>query len=230
MELENVLEEKTIEFNEASKKVKGMLEASPKMISSAYEQLKDTERNFSARAKALSIPFNLQIPNKNIDEFIIKINENISKLQSRVEAMIGISFENPEDAIKAAEQMQDYGARAKSVNAAQNQLFNQVTEYQRRASFSEQKGIDEKVQAIIKKVKLQLLNIKIDDLKKTKISFFGRIRGLDKLRDIQLENLNLEKQILDATPIQVKTSYNVQDSLADLRAFSISELGGRRNS
>jgi hypothetical protein len=105
--------------------------------------------------------------------------------------------------------------------------MNSINKYAEEALNDTKKGVDERIQNEIKNTKLKLLAIKKQEVMNRKISWFGKLRGLDKLKNLDLENINLEEQILMNTNLQVKENYSIQDSLADMRAFSIQELNGQ---
>lgn len=225
MDLEETLLEKRGEFKEVSTKVSGMLEKAPEMFRSAYEQLKAEEDKHAQMARDLEVPFTLHVPREECEINLEQISINLETLKKKVSDLIAKSqFETPEEAITSATAMKDYGAIARAVQDRQNTLYNMVKTYSDEAQTEAYRGVDERIQTIIRDTKLQLLAIRRQDLQERRISFWGRLFGAGQLKQIELDNLKLEESILRNTPIKQKTSYNIQDSLADMRAFVIKDL------
>lgn len=225
MDLEETLLEKREEFKEVSIKVSGMLEKAPEMFYTAYEQLKAEEDKHAQMARDLEVPFTLRVPRQECEINLEQISINLETLKKKVSDIIAeAKFETPEKAITSATAMKDYGTIAKTVQDRQNSLYNMVKAYSDEAQTEAYRGVDERIQTIIRDTKLQLLAIKRQDLQERRISFWGRLFGAGQLKQIELDNLKLEESILKNTPIKQKTSYNIQDSLADMRAFVIKDL------
>ena len=170
----------------------------------------------------------MRVQNDRIEPNISIITQNIQKMKEKIEKLQETSFTDSEnDAISAASAIQEFGGKAANMRVTENLLMDTVKYYSDSALFDTKKGLDEKVQTTIKETKLRLLARKKKELTERKISWFGRLRGLGKLRDIEMANIELEEQILKNSSIKEKSEYNVQDTLADMRAFSIRELDGQ---
>lgn len=170
----------------------------------------------------------MSVQNDRIESNISAITQNIQKMKEKIEQLQETAFTDSEkSAISATSTMQDFGGKAANMRVTQNLLMDTVKYYSDSALFDTKKGLDEKVQTTIKETKLKLLDRKKKELVGRKISWFGRLRGLGKLRDIEVANIELEEQILRNSGIKVKNEYSVQDTLADMRAFSIRELDGQ---
>lgn len=170
----------------------------------------------------------MRVQNDRIEPKLIAITKNIEKMKEKIVELQDESFvDNERTAMTAISTMYDFELKAGNMRVTQNLLMDTVKDYSDSALFNTKKGLDEKVQTTIKETKLKLLERKKKELVERKISWFGRIRGLGKLRDIEVANIELEEQILKNSGIKVKTEYSVQDTLADMRAFSIRELDGQ---
>lgn len=224
---EETIKEKTKEFGNLKNKFNMVMDKAPDTYTNQYYALKDEEMKYYNMAKLLQIPFNMRVENDRIEPNISKISQNIEAMKQRIETLQATSFDTERTAIVATDKMQAFGKVATDVRVNENLLMDTVRDYSQEAMFETKKELDKKIQDTIRSTKLRLLDRQRQELQNRKISWFGRIRGLGKLRDIELANIALEEQILRNSSFKVKGEYSVQDSLADMRAFSIRELGGQ---
>lgn len=115
-----------------------------------------------------------------------------------------------------------------SVEKSVINLNNLIEQYKQECSDTIKKGIDCAAYDLIKRCRYKSLLDKKSEIESRKISWFGRLRKLDKLQAVELENIHLQMQDLEITEHSSKDRYSIHDTLADLRAFSISELGGQK--
>lgn len=221
------IQEKSKEFGNLKNRFNMVMDKVPDTYTSQYYALKDEEMKYYNMAKLLGIPFNMRVENNRIEPNISQISQNIETMKHKIETLQQGSFDDEKSAISATDKMQEFGGIATNVRVNENLLMDTVRDYSEEAMFETKKELDKKIQDTIKSTKLKLLDRKKQELQNRKISWFGRIRGLGKLRDIELANVTLEEQILRNSSVKVKGEYSVQDSLADMRAFSIRELGGQ---
>lgn len=193
---------------------------------STYESLKVDEKAYADMAKALGIPFNLKLPTQDFDSLLKDIASNIKDIKARVKAIQGQTFEDDEALGEAASKISSYDIKAQCVRKSGSKAYEITQEYREEALFDTKKGIDGRVQDIIKSTRLQVIAMKRSEIESRRISFWGRLRGLDRLQEAELRNLNLEEEIVKKTPVVEKADYSVPDSLAELRAFSRKELDG----
>lgn len=193
-------------------------------FSTSYDKLKEEASNYEQQASILGISFNMTLESTGISNGLANISFNIEEIKRQIEEKGANPFETSKDAISAANFTTHYGQRAEAVKEDVLALYDISRQYAEEATFELKKGVDGRVQDVIKRTKLRLIAMKKQELQGKKISWLGRLRGLDKLRDIELENLNLEEQLIANTPIQQKGSYSIVDSLAELKAFSAREL------
>lgn len=198
----------------------------PSSYVSTYDSLKAEEQTYADMAKALGIPFNLQLPVQNFDSLLKAIYGNIQDIKARVEDIKGRTFEDDEELGEAASKISSYNIKADCVRKNGSKAYEITQEYRDEALFDTKRGIDERVQDIIKNTKLQVIAMRRSEIESRRISFWGRLRGLDKLQEAELRNLNLEEEIVKKTAVVEKPDYSVHDSLAELRAFSRRELDG----
>jgi hypothetical protein len=215
------------EFNDLGKKFSEIMDLAPKRISTKCQALKDEEMKYNIIANKIGISFNLIVHNEQIEPNIEKISQNISNMKDKIEEYQRDGF-NAEDSAKSTKtKMNGFCKKAKRVQENEKVLDEYIKGYSKDALSEIKKGVDEKVQQTIKNEKLKLLTNKKQELMNKKISWFGRLRGLGKLRDLELQNINLEEQILRNSTITQKSTYSIRDSLADLRAFSKKEFDGK---
>ena len=221
------IKEKSKEFGNLKNKFNMTMDKAPDTYTNQYYALKDEEIKYYHMAKVLQIPFNMRVENDRIEPNISQISQNIEAMKQRVETLQEGSSGDERSAISATDKMQAFGKVAANVRVNENLLMESVRDYSQEAMFETKKELDKKIQDTIKSTKLRLLDRQRQELQNRKISWLGRIRGLGKLRDIELANIALEEQILRNSSVKAKGEYSVQDSLADMRAFSIRELGGQ---
>lgn len=198
----------------------------PSSYVSTYESLKAEEKTYADMARTLGIQFDLQLPTQDIDSLLRYIAKNIQDIKTRVEDIKGKNFEDDDELGEAASKISSYNIKAECVRRHGSKAYEITQEYRDEALFDTKKGIDGRVQEIIKSTKLQLIAMKRSEIEGRRISFWGRLRGLDKLQEAELRNLNLEEEIVKKTVTVEKPDYSVHDSLAELRAFSRRELDG----
>lgn len=219
--------ESTAQIKGDAPKVVSALQKAPDMFRSTYNSLKNEESRYIEMAKILGVPFSLHIRGIDIEEDLEQLSQNVEDIKSRIDVITGTTFETPKSAMDAASTIYNYQERAGKVTANQTSVYDTIKEYSDEATFELKKGVDESVQRTILTTKQQLLQARKQEVENRKVSFFGRIRGLGKLKEIELQNIALEERILKNTKIQSKKEYSVQDALADMRVFSIRELDGQ---
>lgn len=202
------------------------IDNTPAMFYSTYESLKTEEARFRDMSQALGIPFDMQLPTKSMSGNLQDLEEHIKTIRSRIDEISNLDFQTGADARKASIEIGQYTYAFDKTKEQRDPLYRVSEDYTDEAMFGAKKGIDEKIQEMIKRTKLQVIAMKKKEVQERKISFWGRLRGLDKLQEAELRNLGLEEQIAKQTPILSKSEYSVHDSLAELRAFSKRELDG----
>lgn len=115
-----------------------------------------------------------------------------------------------------------------SVEKSEINLNNLIEQYKQECSDTIKKGIYCAAYDLIKRCRYKSLLDKKVEMESRKISWFGRLRKLDKLQAVELENISLQMQNIEITEPSSKDKYSIHDTLADLRVFSISELGGQK--
>lgn len=222
-----LIDESTKQIKEDAPKVISTFQRAPDMLKNTYNSLKNEESRYSQMADILGVPFSLHIPGENIEENLEKLSKNVEDIKTRIDEITGTTFETSKSAMEAVSTLNNYQQKSETVKDNQNVSYNTVKQYSDEATFELKKGVDESVQRTILSTKYKLLQARRREVEGRKISFFGRIRGLGKLKDIELQNIDLEEKILRNTKIQSKSEYSVQDALADMKVFSIRELDGQ---
>lgn len=191
-----------------------------------YQKLRDEEKKYADFARKLGIPFELSIDRNSIEQSLVTISNNIMEMRKRLgEVTVEDKTAIPEIEL-ALNTVSEYNEILRNSSRSTTELAYITEEYSKEAFLSAKKSTDEKGQAILRDVKLRLLDAKKREIQDRKISFWGKMRGLDKLKSAELEGINLEIQLLKNMPIQQKESYSIRDTLADMRVFSINELSG----
>ncbi len=202
------------------------IESTPQIFYNTYESLKTEEARYRNVAQTLGIPFSMQLPTKSISDNLQAMEEHIKVIRERAQELSGQTYESTKSALKASCELGGYVVAFDDAKAQRDSLYRVTEDYEAEAMFEAKKGIDERIQDIIKRTKLQVIEMKKREVQERKISFWGRLRGLDKLQEAELRNLGLEEELVKKTPIVEKAEYSVHDSLAELRAFSRRELDG----
>lgn len=205
------------EFNQNSQKT-------PEILNKKYQELLDEESKYASFAKRLGIPYDLHLDTKNLEQNLGLVTNNVIEMGRRILAINIDKDSTMTDVENALTMIRDYNTSLTNSYKMGVGLTDVVSEYGKENLETTKKATDERAQQILKKVKLKLLERKKQEIEGRKISLFGRIRGLDRLKAIELEGVKMEIQLLKSTPIQTKTSYSIRDTLSDIRAFSMSEL------
>lgn len=207
-------------FSEDSTKLPGVLYEQ-------YAKLTQEAKKYSDFSKSLGISYNLPIDTTTIEQNLSVVSNNVIEMKRRMNAINVDDKTSIADVEAALTTVIEYNEMIAQAYRNGVRLSETIIDYGNEALDSTKKGIDEKAQELLKNIKLRLLERKKQDIQKRQISFFGRLRGLDKLKAAELEGIRLEMQLLKSGTVNPKTSYSIRDTLSDVRAFSLSELGGQ---
>lgn len=199
----------------------------PRSLHDQYQKLRDEEQRYMNFARKLGVPFELSIDKISIEQSLDSISNNIVEMRKRVEKVTLGDTANMPEVESALTTVIEYNEKLRRASRSTTELTYVTEEYSKEAFFVAKKSTDEKGQVILKNIKLRLLEAKKKQIQDRRISFWGKMRGLDKLKNAELEGIDLEIQLLKIMPIQQKESYSIRDTLADMRVFSINELSGK---
>lgn len=215
------------DFAKRAETFKQAYEETPRRLYDEYQKLRNEEKKYADFARKLGIRFDLSVDKDGIEQNLATISGNIAEMKRRIGAItVGDTTSMPE-VESALTTVIEYNQALFDSSRSTTELAHITQEYSNEAFFATKKATDERAQNILKDVKLQLLEAKKREIQDRKISFFGKMRGLDKLKIAELQGIDLEMQLLKAMPIGEKTNYSIRDTLADIRVFSINELSGQ---
>lgn len=182
--------------------------------------------NYLEMCKILGIAFDSPVDIQSISSCVDNINGNINKVVGQID-LTTIPEDSEETLEESSEEAIDaVYLPAKEADRLCQSLHESVQEYDKQAINNIKKGIDHKVQIIIQTAKLAQLLVKKEEVQKRKVSWIGSITGQKRLKEIELENLDLQIEFEKSKPIVQKSSYSVHDSLSDMIAFSKGDLDG----
>lgn len=201
----------------------------PELLQARYDEIKKEEAKFYSMASLLGIPFNLKVDDSSIQNNIETARKNVNLLKQKLEEK-GINENTSYEDVKAAKEMITEYSRIINESMEKGIDLNVVIyQYKNDCILNMKKEIDIKAQELIKKSRLEKLQKKKEMIKDKRISFFGRLRGLDKLKALELENVDLEMQMIkNSEPIQ-KANYSIHDTLSDIKVFCINECDRQMN-
>lgn len=216
-----------IDFANRVKKFNQDSQKTPEILNKQYQELLNEESTYANFAQRLGIPYDSYLDKKIIQQNLAQVTNNVIEMGRRI-LTIKIDKESTMPEVEDALTMIiDYNTSLTNSYRMGVGLSDIVSEYGKENLKTTKKATDERAQQILKNVKLRLLERKKQEIEGRKISLIGRLRGLDKLKTIELEGIKMEMQILKSTPIQTKTSYSIKDTLSDVRAFSMRELSNQ---
>ena len=145
----------------------------PEAIYAEYLELRKKEATYNEFAKKLGIRFNLSINNASIQESIRQIKQNITVMKQKIAELKitdQIQLTDLNDAISTNDK---YAKALDSSYSKNSKLKDIVKDYREECILATKKGIDEKAQDMIKRIRLELLRNKKLEIESRKISWFG---------------------------------------------------------
>ena len=228
--LEEKRQESVSKYNNMVLDITQGLSYIPDNIDFNYNDLKMKEETFSKICSTIGISFNSNVDAQTIEPYISIIQNNINRIKENaslnsIPEDSSIDFVN--SSMKSLEELSHF---QEQVNSILNGLGNSVQMYNEQAIFDIKKGIDQKIQNLIRSAKIELLQNQRKNVENRKISFFGKIMGKEKLKELELQNLDLQLDFEKTKPIIEKTKYSIHDSLADMLVFSQENMNGQMTS
>lgn len=202
------------------------LSSIPMSIESSYEALSGKAMTYAEMSSVLGIPFNSNIDRATIEPYMLASKRNVSKIQEAVSSTSINGDSSLEETALAGENLDKFDSIAGQAISVTSSLSNAVNVYDAQALMDVKRGIDYKVQDIIKRTKMQILSQKKQEVQDRKVSWIGRIFRAQKLKDAELQNIDLQIEFERTKPVVQKGQYSIQDSLADMVAFAKGDLGG----
>ena len=181
---------------------------------------------FSEICTVLGIPFNSEIDTLKMQEDLARIQDNTIKIAKELESRIIIDETKSDLDENSFEEINNVHLASEDAIEISQRIIGSVEKYDKKAVADIKDGIDKKVQEIIRMAKIEKLKEQKEVVEGRKISFFGKLRGQEKLKEIELENIDLQIKYERTKPHIEKKSYSIHDSLSDMFAFSNSELDG----
>ena len=193
--------------------IEGQTSDIPENVETTYTQLKEEEVKFSNIARRLGLTYTItSIDDTNVYTNIEQIKKNMMTINKQIE-----SINDPAKLDKVSGVLQELEALTQDGTIK--------TEHCAELKATFEKSFDAKVQDMIKSSKLSRLEQERGQVESEKISLIGRILGKGRLKQAQLDNIDLKMQLLMSEGLSDKFSYSLEDSLSDLYAYSQCELG-----
>lgn len=240
VEEDEVLAKRREEFGKTVQKSGESLGRASNIFSKQYAELLERAKIYSEKAGMLHYDLGVNAdpnikrtrnPNRNdilaqdIAKSMDELNTNIRFMQGIIATIDPTKFDTVDFADYVIDRVQTYGSQAGLLSVYQTELDELVRNYATEAKNDISRFVDERSQTIVKETRLRLLDRRREEVASRRISFFGRLRGLGKLQEAELKAIDLERSIVSETPPRQKASYNVVQSLADMRVFAVRELG-----
>ena len=202
------------------------LDSIPQNISFNYEQLKRVAENYAEMSRTIGIPFHSAIDTRKIEMYIASSSQNISKMKGKIGTNEIGESSSLEETSSALTRLESFKGIADQALRTSGDLSKAVKLYDEQALIDTKRGIDHKIQDVIRKTKIALLTQKRQAVQDRKVSWLGRMTGGQKLKDAELQNLDLQIEFERTRPVVEKGTYSIQDSLADMIAFAKGDLEG----
>lgn len=182
---------------------------------------------FSEMCSVIGIPFNSGIDIQSIKSYMLAVQKNIDVATDEIDLNVIPGNSEIELVETLSEVLKEIFLANEQTNALLQEIHGAINQYNIDAINDIKRGIDVKSQAIIKSARIEQLRKKREEVEKRKISFFGKIAGKEKLKEIELENLDLQIEYERTRPVVQKDEYSIHDSLSDVLVFSKEELNGQ---
>lgn len=206
------LSEKSVNFGENADSI-------PNAVKAEYEALKMQEQRYSNLARKLGIPYTLNIDNNYLQEDLQKINQNIELMKEKISTFQGREYNSLEDVTLDLQDVDKYNFAIQSATEIAKGLGGISKDYEGKACQSIKEGIYIKAKSILKGEKLKRLYEKKKEIEGRKISLFGRIRGLEKIKKAELKNINLQIQLEKSLVIQPTEDISISSIFAEVAVF-----------
>lgn len=209
-------------------KIDGAIQKSgtiPQEILATYKQLLETEKTYREFASRFGLGVAGSIE-QQLGESVTSVNSLIKAAKQGLEK-IKIAEDSTVEQTK--EQESQYARRIDGIDAGMQiaNTLKEVTEiYSVQAEDTIKRDLYLKMNDLMKKTKLTLLQQQSIKIKDEKAGIFDGITGKSQLRQIRLQNIDLQMQLISRTKPEAKSYYSVHDMLAEMYAFSQTELGG----
>lgn len=199
--------------NQMKEKVKNNADSIPINLEETYKAFEREESRYADISKKLGLEWTkTRIDDTNTQLGIEQVRSNIQNILQQVQGIMDI------------ERLKSVG----NVLSKLNELSHGedlVNENATALKESFEKALYEKVQKLIRNSKLDRLEQEKTAIENEKITLLGRIMGKRKLQQAMLQNVELKKHILVAEGEKEKANHSLEDSLAELYAYSNCELG-----
>lgn len=209
-------------------KIDGALQTSgriPQEIQATYQQLLATEKTYREFASRFGLGVSGSIE-QQLGASVTSVNSLI-KAAGRGLEKVQIAEDSTVEQTKEKESQ--YARRIAGIDAGMQiaNTLKEVTEiYSVQAEDTIKRDLYFKMDDLMKKTKLTLLQQQSIRIKDEKASIFDGITGKSQLRQMRLQNIDLQMQLISRTKPEAKSYYSIHDMLAEMYAFSQTELGG----
>ena len=185
----------------------------PNNLEDTYEQIEKQENISVNLAEKMKLKYSIEkVSDTNIHQDIVKINENMKKINAKVQ--------------KSDDELQLNKTSKKLEELEDLTNDNSIkTEHTSVIKESFEKSFDSKIQELIKSSKISVLKKEKTELQEEKYTFFEKLLGKEKLKNAKIDNIDLKMQLLTDETSTKKLKHSLEDSLSDLYAYSECELG-----
>ena len=174
----------------------------------------------------LGITFDSAVDTQSINSYVDNIKGNINKVGQQIDLTSIPENSQTEISESSEELLETVYLPSREADMLCQSLYESVQEYDKQAINGIKKGIDHKVQTIIQTAKIDQLLKKKEKIQNRKLSWIAGITGQKRLKEIELENLDLQIEFERSKPIIQKSTYSIHDSLSDMIAYSKGDLDG----
>lgn len=196
-------------------------------IAEKYQGLLKNEETFKKVAKALGIDYTKLVSRTKIGERVQNVQENLKNIEDKTNSVIvneNASLEEISELNKQIEPLLNgviYGMEVMKdcpdvVKMHQEQLEKEI-----------KMNLYQKVQATIQYAKIEKYKKEKETIQNTKIGFFGKLIGEDKLQEEKMRNLTLKIAHEQNTPSQIEKKCDVEEMLDDLYICVSTEFNGQ---
>lgn len=191
-------------------------------VKSEYEKLVNKEECYVSIAQKLGIYFERKIQMAGLEKDVAKIGTNIGKVQDDIEFLSNIENASEQEILSRQSDIKNMSDGINLGDEFSKDLPGIIQTYTAQGMDDIRKSLYVKIQTLIRDEKVKQLAMQKQKLEGSKVTMLGRMFGKAKLKNEQLRFIDLQIKSLREKPIEQREKYSVKDSLAEMRAFAMS--------
>lgn len=208
------------------------VESAVKNIGTINSDVRDTYRELAeveAKYIQAASEFGININGPFIDSLSERVNDIKHLTANWQNELQQIQIKEDNTVEEVQKSSNEHGEQFSSINKSvqiSESLGEILNLYKEQKNNNLKRDIYLRIHSLMRAEKLKLLQQKKSNIEAQKVGIFDKITGKSTVRELQMSNIDLEMESILNNPPEEKEYYSARDMLAEMYAFSISELGG----